>query len=132
MITPYLKSEKQVNQSYGAACIEKLLTRKRLDGQGPVMTEQNSNMQLIQNLLQNLCELLTQQKDLYAIRALLRVIQLSKNQLVPFAPTLGQVLRNFIAEVAQDEKSSSPNFVYILFEACALTLTYVKDNREAF
>ncbi len=34
--------------------------------------------------------------------------------------------------MAKDEKTSSPNFVYILFEASALTLTFVKDNREAF
>jgi hypothetical protein len=60
------------------------------------------------------------------------VIQLSKQHLASFAPTLGQVLRNFITEVANDEKSSSPNFIYILFEACALTLTYIKDHREAF
>jgi hypothetical protein len=34
--------------------------------------------------------------------------------------------------VASDEKNASPNFVYILFEAAALTLTFVKDNRQAF
>ena len=71
-------------------------------------------------------------KDLYAVRALLRVIQLSKQNLTPFAATLGQVLATFILEVAKDEKSSSPNYIYILFEASALTLTYVKDNKDAF
>jgi hypothetical protein len=72
------------------------------------------------------------QKDLYAMRALLRVIQLSKHNLVPFAATLGQVLAQFITEVTKDEKGASPNFVYILFEASALTLTYVKSDQAAF
>jgi hypothetical protein len=39
MIAQYLRSERQVNQSYGAACIEKLLVRKRSDGQGNVITD---------------------------------------------------------------------------------------------
>jgi hypothetical protein len=52
--------------------------------------------------------------------------------LIPFAPVLGQVLATFIQEVAKDEGNASPNYVYILFEAAALTLTFVKDNREAF
>jgi len=51
---------------------------------------------------------------------------------MPFAGVLGQVLASFITEVAKDEKNASPNFVYILFEASALTLTFVKDNRDAF
>lgn len=42
------------------------------------------------------------------------------------------MLSRFISEVAADEKNASPNFTYILFEACALTLTYIKENREAF
>jgi len=52
--------------------------------------------------------------------------------LIPYAAVLGQVLSSFILEVAKDEGNSSPNYVYILFEAAALTLTFVKDNREAF
>jgi len=51
---------------------------------------------MLSKLLQNLCELLQNNKDLYAVRALLRVIQLSKQNLIPFAPVLGQVLANFI------------------------------------
>ena len=34
--------------------------------------------------------------------------------------------------MAKDEQTASPNYVYILFEAAALTLTYVKDDRAAF
>lgn len=60
------------------------------------------------------------------------MIQLSKHNLMPFAGALGNVLATFISEVTKDEKNASPNFVYILFEASALTLTYVKDSREAF
>ena len=51
---------------------------------------------------------------------------------MPYCNALGSVLANFINEVTKDEKNASPNFVYILFEASALTLTYVKENREAF
>ena len=66
------------------------------------------------------------------MRALLRVIQLSKQNLVPFAPVLGQVLASFIHEVAKDEATASPNYTYILFEAAALTLTFVKGFHDAF
>lgn len=74
LLADYLKSEYAVNQSYAAACIEKLLIRKKLDGSGPVLTEQSMDQAVLQKLLQNLCELLSKSKDLYAIRALLRVI----------------------------------------------------------
>lgn len=110
-----------------------MLIRKRSDGSNlPVMTEVTVDQTMLSRLLQNLCELLQNNKDLYAVRALLRVIQLSKQNLIPFAPVLGQVLANFIQEVAKDEGNASPNYVYILFEAAALTLTFVKDNRDAF
>lgn len=78
MLAELLKSTNEVNKSYASACIEKLLIRKRLDNQGSVMTEQNLGQELLSKLLQNFCELLAEQKDLYAVRALLRVIQLSK------------------------------------------------------
>ena len=81
---------------------------------------------MLSKLLQNLCELLSENKDLYAMRALLRVISLSKQNLEPFAQTLGQVLSSFITEVVKDDTNTSPNYAYILFEAAALTLTYVK------
>ena len=45
---------------------------------------------------------------------------------------LGQVLATFIQEVAQNESGVSPNYIYILFEASALTLTFIKENRDAF
>ena len=59
MMSDYLKSQFAVNKSYAAACIEKMLIRKRLDGQGTVMTEQNVDQQMLAKLLQNLCELLS-------------------------------------------------------------------------
>lgn len=66
------------------------------------------------------------------MRCLLRVIQLTRHNLVPFAPTLGSVFASFIQEVCKDEKNASPNFIYILFEVTAQTLKYVKDNSGAF
>jgi hypothetical protein len=97
-----------------------------------VLNESNVDQALITKLLQNLCELLSQNKDLYAIRALLRVIQLSKQNLIPYAETLGSLLATFINEVVKDQSSPSPNYVYILFEASALTLTFVKQDPTAF
>jgi hypothetical protein len=72
------------------------------------------------NLLQNLCELLSDQKNLYAIRALYRVIQLSETQVQQFAETIGQVLDKFISQ----------NYIYILFETTALTIKFMKGNNE--
>lgn len=75
MMANYLKSEKMVNQSYAAATIEKMLIRKSISGgSGTVLTDQNVDQAMLQKLLQNLCELLTQRKDLHTMRALLRVI----------------------------------------------------------
>jgi hypothetical protein len=54
-----------------------------------VINDKNVDQALIQKLLQNLCELLQNSKDLYGVRALLRVIQLSKQGLIPFAEILG-------------------------------------------
>jgi hypothetical protein len=52
--------------------------------------------------------------------------------LIPYAETLGSLLATFINEVVKDQSSPSPNYVYILFEAAALTLTYVKQDPTAF
>jgi hypothetical protein len=82
------------------------------------------------NLLQNLCELLSDQKNLYAIRALYRVIQLSETQVQQFAETIGQVLDKFIMDVAKEETDLSQNYIYILFETTALTIKFMKGNNE--
>ena len=82
-------------------------------------------------LLQNICELLNNNQDLYAMRSLLRVVQLSKQNIVPFAGTLGQVLSHFMQEVVKDS-TVSPNYSYILFEIAALSLTYTKHAPDAF
>ena len=91
----YLKSSMPVNQSYAAACIEKMLIKKSLapgKQDQTVLNNTNVDQNMLSSLLQNLCEMLNENKDLYAIRALLRVIQLSQQNLIPFAATLGDVL----------------------------------------
>ena len=65
------------------------------------------------------------------MRSLLRVVQLSKQSIVPFAQTLGQVLSHFISEVVRDIQVS-PNYSYILFETAALSLTFTKGSAEGF
>ena len=97
-----------------------------------VLNSSNVDQTMLGNLLQNLCQMLNENKDLYAIRALLRVIQLSQQNLVPFAATLGEVLQKFINDIVKGESDTSPNYAYILFEASALTLTYVKSDAQAF
>ena len=87
--------------------------------------------ELTSKLLQNICELLNQNQDLYAMRSLLRVVQLSKQNIVPFAGTLGQVLSHFIQEAVKDNQVS-PNYTYMLFEIAALSLTLTKGSPEAF
>lgn len=82
-------------------------------------------------LLQNICELLNANQDLYAMRSLLRVVQLSKQNIAPFAGTLGEVMSHFMNEVVKDTQVS-PNYTYILFEIAALSLTYTKHQPEAF
>jgi hypothetical protein len=67
---------------------------------------------------------------LYAIRALYRIISLSKNKVGQFGETLSQVLSKFIVDAAGEEDSSA-NYVYILFETTALTLKYLSSNADA-
>ena len=73
-----------------------LIKKSQGNSNQPVLNDQNVDQGLIQTFLQNLCELLNDNKDLYAVRALYRVIQLSKKHLIPFATVLGQVLGQFI------------------------------------
>ena len=69
------------------------MRKSQADSSKTVLNESNMNQEVLQALLQNICELLSQNQDLYAIRSLLRVIQLSKQSIAPFAGTLGQVLQ---------------------------------------
>jgi hypothetical protein len=50
-ISDFLKSENQVNQSYAAACIEKLLIRRCSNGQGMIFTPQNCSEEMVAKLL---------------------------------------------------------------------------------
>lgn len=65
---------------------------------------------------------------MYAIRALYRVIQLSKTGVEQYSQELSQVLSKFIQDTAQDENEQSPNYVYILFETTALTVKFLVQN----
>lgn len=78
--------------------------------------------------MQNLCSLLSEQKNLYAMKALGRVVQISQEKIQAFSETLGQVLHKFITDTANDENDQSPNYVYILFETTALSLKYVRSS----
>lgn len=63
-VSDFLRSESEVNQSYAAACIEKLLIRRTTPQPGaeqtqPIFTPGNVDPTMISKLLQGLCELLT-------------------------------------------------------------------------
>ena len=81
-------------------------------------------------LLSNLCNLLSDQQNLYAMRCLYRVVQLSKDKLIGFSKDLGPVLKKFIDDIAKDEKDLSQNYVYILFETAALSLKFLNGKEE--
>jgi hypothetical protein len=81
-------------------------------------------------LLSNLCNLLNEQKNLYAIRGLYRVIQLCKTKITQFSEQLSQVLQKFIHDTAKDENDQSPNYIYILFETTALSLKFMRSSPQ--
>ena len=81
-------------------------------------------------LLSNLCNLLNEQKNLYAIRGLYRVIQLCKAKITQFSEQLSQVLQKFIHDTAKDENDQSPNYIYILFETTALSLKFMRSSPQ--
>ena len=66
------------------------------------------------------------------MRALYRTVQLAQNMIAPFAQTMGSVLASFLEGAARDEKQSSPNYIYILFETTALTMRHLKGTPEYF
>jgi hypothetical protein len=133
-IPEFMKSEFPVNQSYAAACVEKLLQRKvtsKPNG-GFIFNPQNMDPEVLRSLFTNICNLLQSQKNLYAIRSLYRTVSLAQGRLAEYGETLGSVLKTFILEAAKDQSQSSPNYLYILFETTALTLRYLKDNKPVF
>lgn len=79
LFAEHLKSESIVNQSYAAACIDKFLTKQDKVTKKPVVNKGNIGENTVTQLLQNLCALLSQQKNLYAMRALYRVIHISQD-----------------------------------------------------
>lgn len=133
-VADFLRSESYVNQSYAAACIEKLLLRRTTSTTPavPIFQPGNVDPTILTKLLQGLCELLQSSKNLYAVRSLYRTVQLAQDNLVGFAQTLGQVLAGFIDSAARDEAQSSPNYIYILFETSALLLRHLKGEPEVF
>ena len=51
-VTDFLRSQSFVNQSYAAACIEKLLIRKSISGNPePIFTPQNVDLNMLSKLL---------------------------------------------------------------------------------
>lgn len=92
----YLGSESWVNQSYAAAIIEKLIIKKSRVTNQTILTNENMNQEVLMGLLTNLCNLLNERCDLYAIRCLFRVVQLSKTKVQGYSEQLGQVLTKFI------------------------------------
>lgn len=61
LLADYLKSEQLVNQSYAAACIEKLLIKKQqAQPQRNVLDDKNMPQETLSKLLQSLCELLNE------------------------------------------------------------------------
>jgi hypothetical protein len=85
-IAEYMKSKSLVNQSYAAACLEKLLIRKSQDGSNrQIFTTETLDNNLVMALLSNLTEALQENKNLYAIRALFRVTQVAGPNIQLFA-----------------------------------------------
>lgn len=86
LMAKFLPAESQVIQSYAAACLEKMLIKKSNGNPNmQVLNDNNVDSNMISLFFSNLCQLLNDNKDLYAVRALFRVIQLSKKRLIPFA-----------------------------------------------
>ena len=85
MFSRFLTSMSIVNQSYAAACIEKLLIKKNAQTNQPVLTAENISSEVQVSLLTNLCGLLNEQKNLYAIRGLYRIIQISKTKIESYS-----------------------------------------------
>lgn len=68
-----------------------------------MLTATNVDPEIITGLLTYLCGVLNDQKNLYAMRALFRVVQLSSTQVLQFSDTLGSTLNKFITDMASDE-----------------------------
>ena len=71
----FLNSEKPVNQSYAAVCIEKLIAKRDWESGEPMISSEVFNQKLASTLLTNFTNLLVKSKNLYAMRGLYRVAQ---------------------------------------------------------
>mmetsp|Transcript_42464 Transcript_42464/g.31106 ORF Transcript_42464/g.31106 Transcript_42464/m.31106 type:complete len:144 (+) Transcript_42464:958-1389(+) len=126
-VCPFLKSASPVNQSYAAAVVEKLLTRKGADAK-PIFTPENMDQNTLLILLTNVCDLLQSSLNLYGMRALFRVVQLAGTSVAGLAQQLSYVLAQFVLQTTKDQANCSPNYTYILFETVALSLKNMKGN----
>jgi exportin-2 (importin alpha re-exporter) len=83
-VSDFLRSQSPVNQSYAAACIEKLLLRKTNASvpPQPMFVPGQVDPNALSKLLQGLCELLQVNKNLYAVRSLYRTVQLAQENVL--------------------------------------------------
>ena len=126
----HLSSPGEVNKSYAAAVIEKLLLKKNANHQ-PVLTKDNIGQDVVNVLLSGLCKILGEGgRNHYALRAMFRVVQVAQTKVAAVANELGNVLGQFISEMAQDEEVNQ-NYAYLLFETAALSLKHVAHDSQA-
>jgi hypothetical protein len=117
-----MKSENKILSSYSCILIDKFMQRRDHERKFVITTEMLSKY--IINILEPLCVLLKTYSNIYAIRALYRVIVLSKHEIYPYLPTLFEMLLIFLERVVlSPTESANATYNYVLFETLALLIT---------
>lgn len=110
--------------SYSCATIERFFFVKGPD-QKPVITREGITP-FIGNLLKPLCMLLQSQQNLYAIKALYRLLLTAGSNIVQYSESLSAMLSQFLKSTIEQPANQSYN--YMLFECIGISIKLTKDS----
>jgi len=123
-LSDLLKHKNKVLATYACATIERFFFVKAPDKK-PVINRESLSKFLV-NILSPLCELLTHQQNLYGIKALYRIIQVSESDIFPYGATLAQMFANYLVVITGQPANQTYN--YMLFECIGLCIKNAKDT----
>ena len=74
-------------------------------------------------LTQNLCSLLTNEKNSYGMKALYRVVSFGSDHLVKLGADVGSLLNQYVASSMTEQDQGDCSYTYVLFETIGLFAT---------
>ena len=125
LVYKFMRSESKVNQSYAAACLDKLLLKKSKTTGQMIITRESMNDAVVQELLGAICDVLNEDQNWYVLRAFYRVIATTQDKITAVAQPICNVLGSFIDKLSEEDDVNQ-QYANTLFEATALCLRFFR------